>query len=93
MPPIAAITGFALASQAAMTSRNCGAARAAGVPNSRMSAPPENRLPAPASTIARTASSAAARSSASSNAERTACEMLFTGGFENVMTAAAPSRA
>ena len=35
----------------------------------------------------------AARSSASSNAERTACEMLFTGGFEIVMTAAAPSRA
>ena len=48
-----------------------------------MSAPPENRLPAPASTMARTPSSGAARSSASSNAERTACEKLFTGGFEN----------
>ena len=82
--------GFAAPSTAAMTSRS-GRAIEAGVLNSRMSAPPENMPPAPVITTARTRVGRAL-STASNNAARTACEKLLTGGFEKVMTAAAPSR-
>src|SRR5690349_11396014 len=64
-----------------------GAAKLAGVPNSRMSAPPDQRPPAPVSTMARTAPSAGARSSAVAIPARTAWDKPLTGGLAKVMTA------
>ena len=61
-PPMAATTGFPLASTVRITVFNAGSAVDAGVLNSRMSAPPENALPAPISTMLETAESAFARS-------------------------------
>ena len=73
-----------------MTSRRFGVAIAAGVLNSRISAPPENALPAPARTIALTLASASAFSSPSAIPLRTPWASVLTGGFSRVMTATSP---
>src|SRR5215510_9643054 len=76
-----------------MTSRRFGLAIAAGVLNSRISAPPENALPAPMSTIALTFVSAVARSRPAAIPWRSAWPSPFTGGLFRVMTATSPGTA
>src|SRR3990172_2732050 len=73
-----------------MTGRRWGSAAAAGVLNSRMSAPPEKALPAPIRTTAFTFRSATARSMPSTIPWRRACPRPLTGGVLNVTTATSP---
>ena len=85
MPWIAATTGFADASIAAiisMSGRPLGA-----LPNSEMSAPAMKVRPAQMSTIAFAAGSAAASAMRAAMLSRRAAESAFTGGLFTVRTA------
>ena len=87
---MAATMGLAEPSQARMTLSKLGSASAAGLPNSRISAPPEKALPAPVSTMARTAGSALALSRPWVTANRVAWPKPLTGGLSKVITATWP---
>src|SRR5512138_1515018 len=88
---MAAQTGLALDSTAAITSCRLGACSARGVLNSLMSAPPEKKRPPPVTTTPWIASSALAASSASARPRRTSRPRPLTGGLSKVTTAM-PSR-
>ena len=64
-PLMAAITGFGDRSTCSISCSRLGSASAAGVLNSRMSAPPEKTLAVPVTTTTLTAVSSSARSSPS----------------------------
>jgi hypothetical protein len=88
-PPIAATTGFGLASSRSRMSGRLGGR--CGLPNSPISAPPTNTLPSAARTTARTDASAMAFVRASSRAARSAAPSALTGGLASVSTATPPS--
>ena len=89
---MAAMTGLGDVSIRTMTWRSVGSARAAGVWNSRMSAPPLNSLPPPVMTMAATASSAIAASTSCASAFLTAALNPLTGGLSSVSTATSSRR-
>ena len=91
-PWMAATMGLGLSSRVLITSPSAGAAVAAGVLNSLISAPDEYTRPPPVMTMDLTSASALAASTAALTAPRLACDMVFMGGLAIVMTATLPRR-
>ena len=91
LPWIAAITGLgAVFHLSSISCRRVGSAVAAGVPNSRMSAPAEKWLPRRPVPRRRPPDPPSRSSSARASPTRTACERPFTGGLSKVTTATRP---
>ena len=91
-PLIAAITGLGDRSTWSISCSRLGSASAAGVLNSRMSAPPEKTLSVPVMTMTFTALSSSARSSPSARVRRVTWPSPLTGGLSICSTATSPRR-